>query len=282
MTEIWRMATPIEEARPNKRISMLKHILNLHVLSKITLRRFRVRVLDDSIVFPRFIRGDYADGQIVHITGLKISRLMASFSPNNATLDDLQEEILPNANVFNGLFGYNLIQSSTKEIVVVGRESDAMVIYQATKHFVPTVVLPDAGGPLSYDAVPYLDAFAKSTFWFPTVFYNRVKLFTRRLPAHQRCFVVSPKISALLPADLLANETNMTVGYDRIVKVLGIAEIVLLRDIETFASLKEVARDYVLGTGKSNGVAQISTLWCSFEIANSRLVSIMVTQMAKL
>uniref|UniRef100_A0A915KQ28 Uncharacterized protein n=1 Tax=Romanomermis culicivorax TaxID=13658 RepID=A0A915KQ28_ROMCU len=54
-------------------------------------------------------------------------------------------------NVFNGLFGYNLIQSSTKEIVVVGRESDAMVIYQATKHFVPTVVLPDAGGPLSYD-----------------------------------------------------------------------------------------------------------------------------------
>jgi len=53
--------------------------------------------------------------------------------------------------LFNGLFGYNLTGSNQKEIVIVGKESDAMAVYQATKYFIPALVLPDITGPLSYD-----------------------------------------------------------------------------------------------------------------------------------
>lgn len=56
-------------------------------------------------------------------------------------------------NVYNGLFGYNLVQPTHKEVVLVGRESDALAVYQATKQGLPTVVLPDSSGPLSYDVL---------------------------------------------------------------------------------------------------------------------------------
>lgn len=68
--------------------------------------------------------------------------------------------------------------------------------------------------------------------------------------------LISPKLSSYAPADLLVSG-NITIAYDKIVKMVGVAEAVLMKDIETFATLRESAKDHVFGTGQVAGVVQV-------------------------
>lgn len=59
------------------------------------------------------------------------------------------------------MFGYNLINPSNKDVVLTSRESDALAVFQSTKHITPALVLPDNSGPLSYDVSICNSLFAK-------------------------------------------------------------------------------------------------------------------------
>lgn len=69
-------------------------------------------------------------------------------------------------------------------------------------------------------------------------------------------FLFRPKLSSYTPADLLVSG-NITLAYEKIVKIVGVAEAVLMKDIETFATLRESAKDHVFGTGQVAGVVQV-------------------------
>ena len=57
------------------------------------------------------------------------------------------------ANSPKGLFGFNLIKSSDKEVVITEGEFDAMAVYQSTK--MPAVSLPQGASNLPDALVQY-------------------------------------------------------------------------------------------------------------------------------
>lgn len=64
-------------------------------------------------------------------------------------------------------------------------------------------------------------------------------------------------MSTYAPAEILSGG-NATAAYERISKLVGVAEAILLKDVETFETLRESAKEYVFGTGEVAGIVQVS------------------------
>lgn len=80
--------------------------------------------------------------------------------------------------------------------------------------------------------------------------------------------VFRAKLSTFTPAEILSGG-NANVAYDKISKLVGVAEAALYKDVETFASLRESAKEHVFGMGQVAGIVQV----VSFLVIPNKLLS---------
>uniref|UniRef100_A0A915J468 Uncharacterized protein n=1 Tax=Romanomermis culicivorax TaxID=13658 RepID=A0A915J468_ROMCU len=75
--EIWRMALPIEDIYVNEKLSRLKSLLRLNGVLRNSYKAYKVRVINNAIIFPRFLSAQesHFDGLDFLPSGLKIIRL---------------------------------------------------------------------------------------------------------------------------------------------------------------------------------------------------------------
>ncbi|NWI11405.1 PEO1 protein, partial [Crypturellus soui] len=304
---LWERALPLGELLDEEETRLTKAAFDISVLADATLRRFGVRYLRaaKALVFPWLSPRDGS------VRGVK---LVAAERRDDATL--YAEQTLPRPSAYRNLFGLPLIGRRDTEVVLTGRELDALALHQATG--VPCVSLPRGPACLPPPLLPYLEQFKRITLWLGDDLraWEAAKLFARKLNV-RRCSLVRPGDQLPRPLDALNRGLNLTkilrgalpAAHKSIVSFRQLREEVFgeLVNAEQVAGVKwarfpELNRllkghrrgeltifTGPTGSGKTTFISEyaldlctqgVCTLWGSFEISNIRLAKIMLTQFA--
>ncbi|XP_035403624.1 twinkle mtDNA helicase [Cygnus atratus] len=304
---IWERALPLWELLDEEESHATKAAFGIAQLADATLKRFGVRYLRAAraLVFPWFSPRDGA------LRGLK---LVGTQGQGNATTTT--EETFPRFDAYHNLFGLPLIGRRDTEVVLTGRELDALALHQATG--VPSLALPRGAACLPPALLPYLEQFKRVTLWLGEDLrsWEAAKLFARKLSV-KRCSLVRPGDLQPRPLEALNRGLNLTkilraalpAGHKSIVSFRQLREEVFgeLANSEQVAGVKWARFPELnkllkghrkgeltvftgpTGSGKTTFISEyaldlctqgVCTLWGSFEINNIRLAKIMLTQFA--
>ncbi|XP_010713048.1 twinkle protein, mitochondrial, partial [Meleagris gallopavo] len=304
---IWERALPLGELLDEEETQTTKAAFGITPLANSTLKRFGVRYLRaaKALVFPWFAPRDAA------LRGLK---LLVAEQQGEAV--SYTEETFPRFDAYRNLFGLPLIGRRDTEVVLTGRELDALALHQATG--VPCLALPRGATILPPALLPYLEQFRRVTLWLGDDLrsWEAAKLFARKLNP-KRCSLVQPGDLQPRPLEALNRGLNLTkilraalpAGHKAIVsfrqlrdEVFGelanseqVAGVKWARFPELNKLLKGHRRGELTvftgptGSGKTTFISEyaldlctqgVCTLWGSFEINNIRLAKIMLTQFA--
>lgn len=289
----------------------LKHGLGIENLSNETLEHYGVKVTEtgSGLVFPVFS----SSGQVI---GVKSSSMVV------AQVEGLEKKRLISRTIprvdYNGLFGWNLINSSQDDIILTSSEFDAMAIYQETG--CPAVALPKGISILPQKILPHLEQFQKIIIWFgaDVKAWDAARQFARKL-VEKRCSLIRPDenhpnaLTALQRKLSLRSilKTAKPVQHKSIVSFRNLRKDVYaqLAESEQVAGVKWQRYPHLnnllkghrrgeltvftgpTGSGKTTFISDysldlcmqgVNTLWGSFEINNVRLLKTMVTQFAQM
>ncbi|XP_042674285.1 twinkle protein, mitochondrial isoform X2 [Centrocercus urophasianus] len=304
---IWERALPLGELLDEEETQTTKAAFGIVPLADSTLKRFGVRYLRaaKALVFPWFAPRDAA------LRGLK---LLVAEQQGDAV--SYTEETFPRFDAYRNLFGLPLIGRRDTEVVLTGRELDALALHQATG--VPCLALPRGATILPPALLPYLEQFRRVTLWLGDDLrsWEAAKLFARKLNP-KRCSLVQPGDLQPRPLEALNRGLNLTkilraalpAGHKAIVSFRQLREEVFgeLANSEQVAGVKWARFPELnkllkghrrgeltvftgpTGSGKTTFISEyaldlctqgVCTLWGSFEINNIRLAKIMLTQFA--
>uniref|UniRef100_A0A8C3LDF5 Twinkle mtDNA helicase n=1 Tax=Chrysolophus pictus TaxID=9089 RepID=A0A8C3LDF5_CHRPC len=304
---IWERALPLGELLDEEETQTTKAAFGIAPLADSTLKRFGVRYLRaaKALVFPWFAPRDAA------LRGLK---LLVAERQGDAV--SYTEETFPRFDAYRNLFGLPLIGRRDTEVVLTGRELDALALHQATG--VPCLALPRGATILPPALLPYLEQFRRVTLWLGDDLrsWEAAKLFARKLNP-KRCSLVQPGDLQPKPLEALNRGLNLTkilraalpAGHKAIVSFRQLREEVFgeLANSEQVAGVKWARFPELnkllkghrrgeltvftgpTGSGKTTFISEyaldlctqgVCTLWGSFEINNIRLAKIMLTQFA--
>ncbi|OXB82406.1 UNVERIFIED_CONTAM: hypothetical protein H355_009331 [Colinus virginianus] len=304
---IWERALPLGELLDEEETRATKAAFGIAPLNDGTLKRFGVRYLRaaKALVFPWFAPRDAA------LRGLK---LLVAEQRGDAV--SYTEETFPRFDAYRNLFGLPLIGRRDTEVVLTGRELDALALHQATG--VPCLALPRGATILPPALLPYLEQFRRVTLWLGDDLrsWEAAKLFARKLNP-KRCSLVRPGDLQPRPLEALNQGLNLTkilraalpAGHKAIVSFRQLREEVFgeLANSEQVAGVKWARFPELnkllkghrrgeltvftgpTGSGKTTFISEyaldlctqgVCTLWGSFEINNIRLAKIMLTQFA--
>lgn len=151
---IWSSAVPLSDL-PEEEAQLVKTMFGIGKLTNATLRRFSVLFFKPtkSLVFPWF------GGRDPSLRGVKL----LSAATDNSGRVIYTEATVPRPSGYHNLFGLPLVGRKDTEVVLVGREADAMAVSQATG--LPTVALPRGVSCLPPALLPYLEQFRRVTLW---------------------------------------------------------------------------------------------------------------------
>ncbi|XP_065910800.1 twinkle mtDNA helicase-like [Dysidea avara] len=218
----------------------------------------------------------------------------------------------------HGLFGWNLIKESDKEVVLTASEFDAMAVHQATE--MPALSLPNGCLNLSPELLPQLEQFEKIILWLGNDPQSKqaTNQFAKKLNM-KRCYAVTFHNEL----DIKNAVHALSEGYN-LKETIESARPIAHNKIMTFPELRDdVYSDYLnaekvagvkwqrfpgltktlkghrpgevtiltgpTGSGKTTLVSEMSldlcqqgvtTLWGSFEIKNVRLVKTLLNQLS--
>ncbi|ETE73186.1 Twinkle protein, mitochondrial, partial [Ophiophagus hannah] len=238
---IWDRALPLWQLLDEQETKDVKAMFGISSVSNTTLKHFGVRFLRtaQALVFPWFSPSGTS------LKGLKLLRV-----EHQGDRVQHVENMLPRPNAYHNLFGLPLISRRDTEVVLTGRELDALVLHQVTG--LPTLALPRGISCLPPALLPYLEQFKRITLWLGEDLrsWESAKHFARKLNP-KRCYLVRPSDQQLRPLEAFSSGPT---GSGK----------------TTFIS--EYALDLCM--------QGVNTLWGSFEIHNVRLAKIMLTQFA--
>jgi len=122
-----------------------------------------------------------------------------------------------------GLFGWHLVQSEHKEIILTEGEFDAMAVGQAISH-IPAVSLPNGASSLPVEVLPLLERFEKIYLWMDDdlVGQEAARKFASKL-GQGRCLLVSNHKDLLpegSPRPKDANEALKAHGVELVQKLV--------------------------------------------------------------
>lgn len=197
---IWERALPLGELLDEEETQTTKAAFGIVPLADSTLKRFGVRYLRaaKALVFPWFAPRDAA------LRGLK---LLVAEQQGDAV--SYTEETFPRFDAYRNLFGLPLIGRRDTEVVLTGRELDALALHQATG--VPCLALPRGATILPPALLPYLEQFRRVTLWLGDDLrsWEAAKLFARKLNP-KRCSLVQPGDLQPRPLEALNRGLNLT------------------------------------------------------------------------
>ncbi|NXD09795.1 PEO1 protein, partial [Nothocercus nigrocapillus] len=304
---IWERAMPLWELLDEEETQLTKAMFGISLVADATLKRFGVRYLRTakSLVFPWLSPRDGS------VRGVK---LVAAERQEDAAL--YVEQTLPRPGSYRNLFGLPLISRRDTEVVLTGRELDAMALHQATG--VPCLSLPRGPTCLPPSLLPYLEQFKRITLWLGDDLraWEAAKLFARKLNV-KRCSLVRPGDQLPRPLEALNQGLNLTkilrsalpASHKSIVSFRQLREEVFGELVNAeqvagvkwarFPELNKLLKGHrrgeltiftgPTGSGKTTFISEyaldlcmqgVCTLWGSFEISNIRLAKIMLTQFA--
>ncbi|XP_054840186.1 twinkle mtDNA helicase [Eublepharis macularius] len=304
---IWERALPLWELLDKQETQEAKAAFGISIVSDTTLKRFGVRYLRTAraLVFPWFSpRGTSLKG--LKLLGIECKGEMVCHVENT----------LPRPGAYYNLFGLPLISRRDTEVVLTGRELDALALHQATG--LPTLALPRGISCLPPALLPYLEQFKRITLWLGEDLraWEAAKLFARKLNP-KRCSLVRPSDQQLRPLEAFSRGLSLTkilraalpAGHKSIISFRQLREEVFgeLANVEQVAGVKWARFPEMnkllkghrkgeltvftgpTGSGKTTFISEyaldlcmqgVNTLWGSFEINNVRLAKIMLTQFA--
>uniref|UniRef100_A0A8B9IGZ7 DNA 5'-3' helicase n=1 Tax=Anser cygnoides TaxID=8845 RepID=A0A8B9IGZ7_ANSCY len=264
---IWERALPLWELLDEEESRATKAAFGIAQLADATLKRFGVRYLRAAraLVFPWFGPRDGA------LRGLK---LVGTQRQGNATTTT--EETFPRFDAYHNLFGLPLIGRRDTEVVLTGRELDALALHQATG--VPSLALPRGATCLPPALLPYLEQFKRVTLWLGEDLrsWEAAKLFARKLSV-KRCSLLREEVFG----ELANSEQVAGVKWARFPELNKLLKGHRKGELTVFTG--------PTGSGKTTFISEyaldlctqgVCTLWGSFEINNIRLAKIMLTQFA--
>ncbi|NXK57150.1 PEO1 protein, partial [Chauna torquata] len=304
---IWERALPLWELLDEEETQAAKAAFGIALLTDATLKRFGVRYLRAAraLLFPWFGPRDAA------LRGLK---LVGTEGQGGAAA--YTEETFPRFDAYRNLFGLPLIGRRDTEVVLTGRELDALALHQATG--VPALALPRGAACLPPALLPYLEQFKRITLWLGEDLrsWEAAKLFARKLSL-KRCSLVRPGDLQPRPLEALNRGLNLTkilraalpASHKSIVSFRQLREEVFGELVNSeqvagvkwarFPELNKLLKGHrrgeltvftgPTGSGKTTFISEyaldlctqgVCTLWGSFEINNIRLAKIMLTQFA--
>ncbi|KAJ7325138.1 hypothetical protein JRQ81_018158 [Phrynocephalus forsythii] len=304
---IWERSLPLWELLDEQETQEAKALFGISRVSNSILKRFCVRYLRtaQTLVFPWFSpRG----------TSLKGLKLLGVDRQGEAV--HYVENTLPRPSAYHNLFGLPLINRRDTEVVLTGRELDALVLHQATG--LPTLALPRGISCLPPALLPYLEQFKKITLWLGEDLrsWEAAKHFARKLNL-KRCSLVQPSDQQLCPLEAFTHGKNLSkilcsalpAAHKSIISFHQLREEVFgeLANVDQVAGVKWTRFPELnkllkghrkgeltvftgpTGSGKTTFISEyaldlciqgVNTLWGSFEISNVRLAKIMLTQFA--
>ncbi|KAG8135700.1 hypothetical protein E2320_008706 [Naja naja] len=283
---IWDRALPLWQLLDEQETKDVKAMFGISSVSNTTLKHFGVRFLRtaQALVFPWFSPSGTS------LKGLKLLRV-----EHQGDRVHHVENMLPRPNAYHNLFGLPLISRRDTEVVLTGRELDALVLHQVTG--LPTLALPRGISCLPPALLPYLEQFKRITLWLGEDLrsWESAKHFARKLNP-KRCYLVRPSDQQLRPLEAFSSGMNLTkilrsalpAGHKSIISFCQLREEVYgeLVNVDQVAGVKWVRPT---GSGKTTFISEyaldlcmqgVNTLWGSFEIHNVRLAKIMLTQFA--
>ncbi|KAJ8264531.1 hypothetical protein GJAV_G00150370 [Gymnothorax javanicus] len=302
---IWLASVTFSDL-PDEEAQLVRTMFRIEKISNATLKRFSVRLFKPtkSLVFPWF------GGRDSSLRGLKL--LTAKSGGDGAVT--YTEATLPKPSAYYNLFGLPLITRKDAEVVLTGREVDALAVSQATG--LPSLTLPRGVSCLPPVLLPYLEQFRKVTLWLggdmPS--WEASKIFSRKLGL-KRCSLVRPGELQPCPGEALEKSKNLSrilkssipAAHKSIVSFRQLRDDVYgeLANREQVAGIKwgrfpelnKILKGHrrgeltvftgPTGSGKTTFISEyaldlcmqgVNTLWGSFEINNVRLAKIMLTQ----
>ncbi|XP_025906461.1 twinkle protein, mitochondrial, partial [Nothoprocta perdicaria] len=307
---IWERAQPLGELLDEEETREAKAAFGMSALAAASLQRFGVRYLRAAkcLVFPWLSPRDGS------VRGVKLVGPPPRRGEAGAALP--AEQTVPRGAAYRNLFGLPLVGRRDTELVLTGRELDAVALQQATG--VPCVALPRGPHSLPPPLLPYLEQFRRITLWLGDDLraWEAAKLFARKLNA-KRCALVRPGEQLPRPLEALAMGLDLRrvlrgalpAAHKSIVSFRQLREEVFgeLANAEQVAGVKWARFPELnkllkghrrgeltiftgpTGSGKTTFISEyaldlcmqgVCTLWGSFEISNVRLAKVMLTQFA--
>ncbi|KAI8869739.1 P-loop containing nucleoside triphosphate hydrolase protein, partial [Ramicandelaber brevisporus] len=218
-----------------------------------------------------------------------------------------------------GLFGLSNIPPDATEIILTGREIDAMAVYQATG--LPTVSVSTVTPQLTPEIIPLLDQFSKINIWFSddAVGQEYAHQVAQKLGV-DRCHIIRSSSNSNSNSNTNTNmignlktplDEAQPLEHEQILRFDSFRDVIqreLANPSQTagiqsssFPGLNLLLKGHrrgeltivsgATGVGKTTILSQlsldycsqgVSTLWGSFEIQNKRLAKRMLIQHAKL
>ncbi|KAL3858084.1 hypothetical protein ACJMK2_012698 [Sinanodonta woodiana] len=247
------------------------------------------------------------------VTGIKRLTVVTSEEGSHRFI---KETFVPRSPITE-LFGWQVDDKNTDEVIITKSEFDVMAVYQKTK--LMALSLPKGTSVLPVESLPSLERFGKITLWFgnDVKAWESSKQFVKKLN-EQRCYVFWQNGETALPLQALQEKISM-------LKLLKKSKPAYFKSIVSFAQMRnEVFAEFThfqqaagvkwknyptlnkllkghrrgeltvftgpTGSGKTTFISDysldlcmqgVNTLWGSFEIKNSRLNKIMLQQFAK-
>ncbi|XP_064177018.1 twinkle protein, mitochondrial [Anguilla rostrata] len=302
---IWSASVSFSDL-PDEEAQLVRTMFGIDKVSNATLKRFGVRFFKPtkSLVFPWF------GGRDSGLRGLKL--LTAKCAGDGAVT--YADATLPKPSAYHNLFGLPLVGRKDSEVVLTGRELDALAVSQATG--LPSLTLPRGVSCLPPVLLPYLEQFKRVTLWLGGDInsWEASKIFSRKLGL-KRCSLVRPgelqpcpsealergrSLSRILKASIPAAHKSI-VSFrqlrDDVYGELANKELVAGVKWSRFPELNKILKGHrkgeltvftgPTGSGKTTFISEfaldlciqgVNTLWGSFEINNVRLAKIMLTQ----
>ncbi|KAG7492578.1 hypothetical protein MATL_G00015770 [Megalops atlanticus] len=302
---IWSASTPFSDL-PEEEAQLVKTMFGMGKIANATLKKFGVRFFKPtkSLVFPWF------GGRDLALRGLKLLSARCEEAGGVAYAD----ATLPRPSAYHNLFGLPLVGRKDLEVVLTGREVDALAVSQATG--LPCLALPRGVSCLPPALLPYLEQFRRVTLWLggDVRSWEASKIFARKLGL-RRCSLVRPGELQPCPGEAMAAGRNLgrilkasiPAAHKSIVSFRQLREDVYgeLANKEQVAGVKwarfpelnKILKGHrkgeltvftgPTGSGKTTFISEcaldlcmqgVNTLWGSFEINNVRLAKIMLTQ----
>lgn len=235
------------------------------------------------------------------------------------TTDQRQTALEPREGPY-GLYGWNTVPQTAKELVITAGEFDAIAVNQTTK--LPAVALPNGTSSLPPEVLPQLEQFERIYLWLGADVQSRqaASKFAKKLDV-DRCFLVcagdnqsfstalealngghnlKEVISAAKPFThkrIITFQRLREEVYNELTNVSQVAGVKWRRFPKLTATLKGHRPGEMTvftgptGSGKTTLVSELSldlcqqgvtTLWGSFEIRNVRLAKAMLRQFSGL
>lgn len=271
--------------------------LKLPLDSAVSLRRLSIRLSEDgSLLCPMFS----VCGEVAAVRSLSA---------------DGRERVLPSP--APSLFaGWGTLIAGGEYVTLVSRLVDAIALHHASR--APVLLLPHGSTYLCPKLLPWLERFRSIRLWLPgdAVSWSSIGVFAKKL-SEKRCIAVRPSVGLASPADCIKAGVPaaelMSAGSPVLHQAVTTfstlrdnvkSELVNAKQVAGVQWVRMSALNKILcghrrgeltvfsgptGSGKTTFISDFSldlcmqgvnTLWGSFEINNTRLAKVMLTQFA--